>query len=322
MGCVTCKCGASISNTGHRCTPLLEVAAMVIAVPTFDSLGVKNSVLLSSTLNQAFFDALVNQVDASKRWNPFPLMKNIEDVRADATFFEFDDNTTEFVHEGARKFTGIIPSLSGKGAVSPEMKKIIESIRCAETSVYIVSVGNQLIGNVSSDGLSLEPIQIDEQSIYANFMKATNEQGQHIALQFNFAASAKDENLDMFDCSELGDANLLGLKGLLDISSEVIGVATDTTIKIKLKSNFGTPLTPVVVEGLVAADFISSDSSATSNVFNETDQLDVAVTVVESPAGTYELTFASQDSADVIVIKPLKAGFDFTAVEDAPVSIP
>ena len=102
-------------NTGHRCSPLFEVAAIIVAVPTFDSLGVKNSIPLASVLNQAFFDALINQVDESKRWRPFPLMKNIEDVRAEATFFEFDDNSKEFVHEGSREFKGLIPTTSGKG---------------------------------------------------------------------------------------------------------------------------------------------------------------------------------------------------------------
>lgn len=320
--CVTCKCGASILNSGHRCSPLFEVAAIIVAVPTFNSLGVKNSIPLASVLNQGFFDALTNETDETKRWRPFPLMKNIEDIRADATFFDFDDNSTEFVHEGSRQFKGLIASTSGKGAVAPEMKRIIESARCVETSVYIITTGNQLAGKLSADGLSLEPLQIDEQSIYANFIKATNEQGQHIMLQFNFAASEKDENLDMFDCSELGDADLLGLKGLLDISSEVISSST-TDIKIKLKSNFGTPLTPVIVQGLLVADFVSSDSGATSSLFNETTQLDVAITgFVESPNGTYELTFAAQNSADVIVIKPLKDGFDFTEVEKNPVSIP
>ena len=321
MGCTTCRCDASISNSGNACTPLQEVAAIIVAVPTYDSTGAKNSIPVSATLNQAYFDALVNQTDDSKRWRPLPSMKNIADLRADATFFEFDDNTSEFVHEGARKFTGLIPSLSGKGAVSPEMKAIIESIRCTDTSVYIISVGNQLIGQLSADGLSLEPIQIDEQSIYANFMKATNAQGQHIAVQFNFAASAKDENLAMFDCSELGDANLLGLKGLLDICGETVSTST-TTIEIKLKSNFGTPKNPIGAPGLVITDFISSFDSVPSRVYNETDSLNVTlISVVETSYSTYLLTFAAQTANDVIVVKPTKTGFDFDCVEDSPIEL-
>jgi hypothetical protein len=299
----------------------MEVTYKLIAVQTFDSTGTRNKIPFTATLNQAYFDALINQTDKSKRWYPLPAMKNIADARGENKVFTFDDETTEFLTEGARKFTGMIPGVSGSGANTPQMKALIEEIRCGDYSMYVVSVTNQLIGNISSDGLSLEPIEIDEQSISAQLMKKTNDAPQHLLVSFNWAKTASDSSLRMFDCNELGGANLQGLRGLVGICYSLINV-TQTLVKFMLKSVFGTPANPITADGLVAADFVSSDSAATSKLYNVTDDSDVSITgLTESPDGTYELAFASQTLGDVLIIKPVKAGYDFTCVEDEPVDI-
>src|SRR4030067_246251 len=116
MSCVACKCGVSLSDTGFDCTPVQEVTYKLMAVQTFDSTGARNKIPFTATLNQAYFDALINQSDISKRWSPFPAMKNIDDKRGENKTFEFDDQTTEFLAEGARKFVGMISGLAGSGA--------------------------------------------------------------------------------------------------------------------------------------------------------------------------------------------------------------
>lgn len=314
MSCNTCECGVTLSGTGFDCTPIMEIAHKLIVVPTYDSTGAKNRVLLSATLNQAFFDALRNQSDETKRWNPWPAMKNVNDVRGDNKTFEFDDQTVEFLAEGARKFTAMIPGTSGSGANSPQMKELIEQVRCGDYSVYIVTVKGQLIGVLSADGLALEPIAIDEQSIVAQFIKKTNDTPQHLLLSFNWNSTVTDESLRMFDCDELGGADLKALRGLVSICMEVLD-QTATTLKFKLKARFGTALNPIVVPGLVAADFVSSVGGATARIRNQTDGSDVTVTSVESPEGTYELTFIAQTAADVLIVKPLKANYEFACVE-------
>lgn len=316
MSCVACKCGVSLEPTGFDCTPIMEVAYKLIAVQTFDSTGARNKILLTDTLDQAFFDALINETDKSKRWNPLPAMKNIEDIRGDNKTFEFDDETEEFLAEGARKFTAMIPGVSGAGANSPQMKELIENIRCGDYSIWVVTIKNQLIGNISNDGLSIEPVEIDEQSIVAMFMKKTNESPQHLLMSFNWSQIVSDKSLRMFDCDELGGANLQSLRGLEGVCYDLID-SNVNTLTIKLKTRFGTPSNPNLVKGLVADDFVSSDDAATSQLYNETGGANVAITLLtESPEGTYKLDFAAQDLADVLVIKPLKTGFDFTCVEE------
>lgn len=314
MSCNTCECGVTLSGTGFDCTPAMEIAHKLIVVPTYDSTGAKNKILLSATLNQAYFDALRNQSDVSKRWNPWPAMKNINDVRGENKTFEFDDQTLEFLAEGARKFTAMIPGTSGSGANSPQMKELIEQVRCGDYGLYIVTTKNQLIGVLSVDGLSLEPIAIDEQSIVAQLMKKTNDAPQHLLLSFNWSSTVSDTSLRMFDCDELGGADLQSLRGLLSICMDVVS-QTSTVLTVKLRARFGTSITPIVVPGLVTADFVSSVGGAVGKIRNVTDAADVAVVAVESPAGTYALTHLAQTAGDVLIVKPLKANFEFACVE-------
>ena len=319
--CNACKCGVGLDGLGFDCTPELQVAYKLIAVPTFDSTGARNKIPFTATLNQAYFDALINQSDISKRWSPFPAMKNIDDKRGENKTFEFDDQTTEFLAEGARKFVGMISGLAGSGANSPQMKGLIEKIRCGDYSFYVVTVKNQLIGKLSSDGLSLEPIEIDEQSISAMFVKKTNATPQHILLSFNWSQIEQDENLRMFDCNELGAANLQGLRGLFSVCYNLIDTGVDH-VTVQLVTSFGTPASPDTVDGLVVTDFVSSDSAAPSKIFNETDNADVAITgFTENPDGTYQLDFTPQDMSDTLILFAVKAGYEFSCVKENPISV-
>lgn len=318
--CNACKCGVTLSGTKYGCTPVIEVAYKLIAVQTYDSTGTRNKIPFTAALNQAYFDALVNQTDATKRWYPLPPMKNVEDVRGDNRTEEFADQTMEFIAEGARTFTGLVVG-GNSGANSPQMKQLIENIRCGDYSFYVVTVKNQLIGNLSTDGLSLEPIEIDEQSLSAKFVKKTDTTVQKLELTFNWSQIASDASLRMFDCDELDGANLQGLSGLLHACYDLV-YQSATTLILKIVTLFGTPTNPITVDGLVVTDFVSSDSGATSKIYNSTDDSDVTISgVTESPDGTYELTFAAQDLGDVLVPSALKTGYDFSCMENNPVDV-
>src|SRR3990167_8475110 len=119
MNCPICKCGGTLSNLGHRCTTQFDEAVMVVFVPTFDSTGAENGILKTQDLNKAYFDSMVNHADPTKRWYPAPKFKNVVNTRADAKFWEADDQSVEFVSEAARKFEAIITLASGTGATAP-----------------------------------------------------------------------------------------------------------------------------------------------------------------------------------------------------------
>lgn len=320
-GCNACTCGLTMSNTRHGCVPIFEIAHLVVFQQTLDSTGARNRIPFTQTIDQAFIDSMINHADPTKRWYPTPSMKNIDDQRGENKTYEFDDQTTEFLAEGARKFMGMIPTISGPGANSPQMKGIIERVRCGDYSVWIVSIKNQLIGKLSKDGLALEGIEIDEQSISASFKKKTNTVPQHLAVSFNYSQQEQDENLRMFDCAEVNDANLLALRGLYDACYDLL-YQSATTLKIRIRTAFGTEQNPITVDGLVTNDFVSADDGAVGQIFNETDNANVAITgLTENPDGTYEITFAAQDLGDILIPYALKAGYDFSCMKENPVDL-
>ncbi len=325
MVCNICKCGSPLSNLGHECTSPFGVPALAVFVPTFDSDGNLNGIPKNTDLNKAYFDLMTSAATpADKRWYPTPLLKNIENERADAKFWEADDQSVEFVSETARTFKAIVAQTSGTGATAPAMKKQIESARCSDgLSVFIISDTRQILCKDSADGLSVLPINIDAQSVYVGFVFAKKGvQNQHLMLQFNFSALENDGDLKLIDCAEINDYDILMLKALLDLCYDLVDI-TPNDITIKIHSNFGSAINPPVEQGLLVADFVSSDTETPSKIFNATTAADVTISgVVENPAGTYKLSFsAPQTLGDVLVPYALKTGKDFTCMKNNPVDI-
>jgi len=285
----------------------MKVARKVIFVPIYGSSGSRNGILLSSTLNQAFFDALVNEADKEDRWFPLPSLVNVENTRGENILETFEDNSSVFIQEGSRSFKGWI--VEGP----PQLKGKIESARCVDIGVFIIDKNGNLIGSISSDGTILYPIKLDKSSVAAMLIWSSDTTTQKLELSFNFSVDEKDENLRMITCDELGDADLLSLNGLLDVNSEISSEST-TDFSVRLYTDYGTPINPVLVKGLTISDF---------SLFNVTDSLAVTITsVTENPEGTYDIDFAAQTSGDVLRLTPTKDGFDFTNVINNPITVP
>ncbi len=321
MKCNLCKCGSPLSNLGHECTNPFGVPVMDVFVPTFDSEGNRNGILKTQDLNKAFFDSMTNHADPTKRWYPSPQFKNVVDTRAEAKFWEADDQSVEFVSEAARKFMGLVTQKSGTGATAPQMKKQIDSARCSDgISVFKISESRQILCKDSDDGTMALPIELDSQSIYAGFVKSTKTQNQHLALSYNYAITENDGDLRTIECSEIDGYDILNLKSLKNVCYELIEV-TPTNLKIRLVTGFGSLLDPVTVDGLVAADFVSSDSGDTSKIYDATTNADIAITdVAESPDGTYDLAVSST-LGDALVPFAKKTNYDFTCMKENPVSV-
>lgn len=304
-----CDCNNTLENQGTGCTPLFHVISKLIAVPTFDSTGARNGIDLTDTLNEAYFTALINESDASKRWYPLPEMKNVSSPRADATVTEWEDGTTEFVRQGAKTFTGVIPSNNA----NPMVLGQIESLRCGDVSVYVIDNKGSLRGSISSDGGTLYPIRLDSPSISANLQDASGTANQKMDIKFSFHPDEQDADLRMITADELGGSYLLATKGLINVTMVISSIST-TGATVKMKTPFGTQLNPVLKKGLVTADFISSVGGATSKVRNVTDGADVAVTVTEdATGGTYTLAWTAQTVADVIHVLAKANGYSFKA---------
>lgn len=309
MACTPRTCSVSIKNMGSDCAPQFMVVKKLIVVKKYDNDGNLNGIPFADTLNKAYFDALVNQADTSKRWYPVPEMKNIENVREESIYQTFNDGSKIFIQSGSRSFVGYVTSLAGLGAATPQMLGKLKSLTSAEIGVYMIDANNNIIGQISEDGTELLPISIDSQSFSANLVLSTDTETQMLLVNFVIDSLVNDEDWRAIECSEHG-TDILALRGLIDVCAEVLD-ATPTTIKVKLYNEFGTPKNPGVDIGLLLANF---------TLYNNTDAAPVIISsVVESPKGTYLITFPAQTIGDELKLTPSKSGRDYTCVVNAPI---
>jgi hypothetical protein len=303
---MACQCNIGLSNTGTSCTPIAEVAKKLIIVEYFKADGSVNSIDLgSATFNSAFFTAKVNHADPKLRWYPLPNMKNVTSERAEPITEGFDDGSVAFIGQGTKSFKGII--VNG----TPQLAKSLESVRCVEIGVYVVDKTGNLLGSGVVDGF-LQPFKLDKDSFSVRVVGATDKTVQKIEVSYNYSIDEKDENVVMVTAEEM-TFSPVNLQGLLDISATYSNIST-TGFKAKLSTQYGTPLNPVLDEGLLITDF---------SLYNVNDALSVTIlTMTESPAGTYAFTFAAQGSTEKLRLTPSKNGRDYTAVKASLITIP
>lgn len=308
---LTCKCGSGLSNTGYpSCINLLAVAHGIIMVPYYDEDGEVNAVDLSDTLDSAYVVAKINHADADKRWYPVMGIKNVENLRGDPEFETFNDNSMMRVQDGVRTFKGFAPGVSNK------LLAAFDSASCETIGIFIVGVNGELQGNDSVAGF-LYPILVSKNSFVATLMLAQDKAVQKVNLQFQIDQSERDQDLAMITREEFDNYDLTKIKGLIDATTApVLGQITQVNLAVDVSMTlFGTAITKDPIEGLVVADFISSDDGATSRLYNETDDTNVTITSVTEVSGVpgrYILNYASQTVSDVLKVLIKKNGFEFT----------
>jgi hypothetical protein len=291
-----CDCSLSYTNTGlPDCKTLMAVAKRLFLVPTFDSTGVRNKIATGDTLNAAYFAALINQADKSKRWYPLPEIVNVEDARGDATYETLADGKKVFVSDGIRAFKAWLIKQPA------QLKAKLDNWRCLGMSVYFVDKEGNLIGE--TDGTDFYPIPVDNDTLVALLVKTTDTTTQKIQISFEFQATVDDGDLRIITQDEAG-MDLLTLEGLLDVNMSAAASISTTSFKTSMTLDYGTFKTKDIATGFVAGDFA---------LYNVTDAASVTiVTCVESPDGTYTFTYTAQTSGDILRLTPTHTGFEFT----------
>ena len=291
-----CSCDVLLGNAGSPgCVASHGVAKKLIRVPLTANDGTTNSIDLSTTLNQAFWDAAINNADASKRFYPTPNFKTVTQERADNITEDFDDGSSAFVRTGVKTFTGFIT----KGA-SPQLVGVLEDDRCTDFGVYIVDDCGNLIGRDIGDGF-LYPIPVDNGSYAPTWVEPTDTTVSKVNLVFNFSTLFQDSALGFIEASATG-ANLLTQSGLLDAVFSNASASSDTAASVEISYIYGPSNAKLPVTGLLPAEIV---------IYNVTDDAAVVTaTAPESPDGTYSLTFLTQGSAKDLKISVSKNGID------------
>lgn len=293
-----CSCNNTLSNTGTpTCKQLMGVIRKLILVPTYDSTGVRNKIAAGDTLNAAYFTALLNHADPTKRWYPTGLIDNIEDVRAEPIMETLNSGKKIFIQDGVRTFKGVIVQesniLIGK----------LKTFSCTDFSAYLVDKDRNLIG--SFDGTDLYPIQIDKDTFTAMLLKTSDTTSQKIPLSFDYLNDEADEDLRMVTSAEMGNVNPLNFSGLLDVNTAITN-PVEAGFTAALTTDYGSFKTPINVVGWVKADF---------TLYNKTNSAPIVITsVTESSNGVYDFVIPAQSSYDVLTLSATKAGYEFADV--------
>jgi len=305
---IDCTCNNTLANLGTPdCPSVGQVAKKFIFVPRFAADGSVNKIL-KTDITAANMTLKINAANPKDRYYPTAEFENVEDVREDPVTQEFNSGKMITVRDGVRKNVGMIPlgTFQELGAY--------KSYGCAEFGAFVMDGGgNFMFYEDPADPLYAYPILIDNETYHARLVKATDSEVQMLEISWQWKQSQKDQNLRLIQSDGL-DFDADDLEGLFDadaVYSSILGTFDGATATITT-TLFGVP-----VEGLVPADFVSSDSGATSNVFNVTTGLDVVLTgATETSAGVYELTWTAASTGNEIRVKALKDGFDFSAMAD------
>lgn len=295
------------------CIKTQKVVKKIIFQQLTTNAGVLNYVDASTTLNLAWFNALKANVDKSIRFYPTPEMKNVDTPKPEPKMEIWKDGSEFFVSELARKFSGIFPA-------TPAMfKGALEAARCNNgLGVYLIDVEGNLIGldptvgTTGTPGTKLYPIPINAQSVCAELVFGNDDNTQQIKLAFQFPQKISDAQFSMIDGAAFPDFDITSVSGLLNVNIVVTPTPTDTSAVLVITTPSPDLSAPVAVTGLVAANF-TGHTGVASKIYNSAAAADVTVSaVVESPAGTYTLTYISTAVGTMVPRVSELVGYDST----------
>ena len=227
-----------------------------------------------------------------------PEFKNVEDVKGDTIFESFNDTSNLFVQEGTRTYTGILPNQA------PTLLGNLKDAKCTKFGLFIIDDCGNLIGNISSDGLSLEPVPVDQNTWNPILIKSTDTTVQKIQLSFEFSRLTKDEDLRIIKSTD-SDIALLGLEGLVDLEASFATI-TATGAFATVTYDRGEAAN-VPFENVLVGEW---------TLFNkDTDLAVVPSSANETTAGVYEFVYTAQTAGDIMQLSLIKDGFELFKAE-------
>ncbi len=310
MSNVICVCGQGLGNMGlPSCSPTGKVIKKVVFVQRVSNGGVLFSINPGTTLDKAtFLTPFLNNADRSLRGYPTPEIKEVDTPKEEPVFKKYKDGSSFFVREGVRTFVGTIPDCP------PLYKSKLESVRCnSNTGVYLVDIENNWIGLTNESDGKLYPFPINSQAMVGKVVFGNDDDVASLMVNFEFPPSVRDADIRMISGSAFTDWQLSDITGLLDANYAKVSI-TKTDLVVDITTPSPALDQDIPVQGLVTADFISSDTGTTSKIYNVTDTSDDTITVAESASvpGRYTISYSSI-AVKTLTLLAKKNGYDFTS---------
>jgi hypothetical protein len=297
---MACKCNGGLANTGidNGCKEFFGATKGIILMNTYDSLGVRNSILSSSTIDSAFLTLKLNEVDKTKRWYPISKLEKAEITQAENVYEEAADRKL-FVKSGVRSFAAEL------WQVSEDFAGKIDDIRCNETSAYLVDANGNIQGIISEDGTKLYPFRISQGSWTATYTQASESNNTLGKAMISFSFDRNDtSNSDYIRMITGVTTDILSATGLIDVT--LIGLAsptvTATSFSISATIENGT-VNPSKFTKILLADLVIKKGLVSV----------VPTAIINNNDGTYLVTIPS-NVASTLSISILKTGFESNTI--------
>jgi hypothetical protein len=288
----TCKCYLNL-NFGVKDTTDFGTAKLLMVAPLVASDGTENKIDLTAALNQAYFDALNENADFSKRYQFTPIIEDFTVNVEDNPTVTRASGTTYKLRDGVVTFEMYFDDINADGILFDALK----SLECEKIGVNFVDKCNSIAGYKCNDALELVPVASGTWMV--QYYNATDSDVRRIRLTFQIEATGNN-NFDILKGSDLDDVNIFNIKPLYSGGLKAkVGAATTTTLVVDLittsKSAIGIPYT-------------GADTVGNWTMTNNTASTTVAITTVVEDAvvdGRYTFTFPAQTAADSVTLKYL-----------------
>jgi len=302
MAGFNCTCGTGgIGNLGlPPCNDLLQVVARLVIVPTYDDDGAKNSIKSTDFVDGKLPDGYINskliEADASKRW--YVTDKFFDEVEISNT-----DRTTQTTSSGAmyELLQGVVTFTGKLFKRPPSYKGQLNSAKCGENSVFFVDTTGRLMGEVSTDGTELFPLEMQEGSIIAEYFPKSDSSESYVSFDFQLDRVVSSENFLTIPAANI-EENLKKSESLIDITIAEPTPQESSTASVVFTANyalFGTFGNMGTLEGKVGVD--GSDANWWTVTVNGSTG---SIASVTEDDGKYTITpTAPFTSTDTVVVK-------------------
>ncbi len=315
---IVCSCNLGFGNSKNpNCESIHSVAHGLLFVNYFDSAGAINKIDLSTALDAAFWSAWIAETDETQRLRPFVSKKfqNPKLERAESVYETMDSGDVFFIQSGEKKMMALLPK------TSPGVIQFLKSASCQKIGVFIVDINGNLVGNKSEIGY-LRPFRVQDNSLDAKDVPATDKAVQRVELRFNFAKAEEDTDIGIIKADNI-DEDLLSLEGLYDafgvFQSPVITTIAGPAMQmvVDIRTHFGDDLlNPDRVEGLVIGDFALTNRGTGATI--------TLTTVTENAVtnGIYTFVFPVQTSTHKLKLTFTEAGYNSDELGAQIITVP
>lgn len=284
-----------LKNLGAAtCKNPMQIAKRLIFVPELGSAGTENMIATAAGVTKTALQALFDAADKVNRYYPTPLIENVENVRAETTFHEFNSGAKLAVKQGTKHFVGYLP------LEFPQLLGGFKAWEGQNFGIYIIDKdGNFIYQTDAATKLKVKPFKVDGNSFVASYVEPTDTEVAMVKFEFDYSVSVKDELMRYIDADDL-DFNGLGADVYPLMT--VIGMPTSplaASVRLTPVTEYGEPVT-----GLTSTEISCVDNKGVS----------VTVSDVDEFAWGYTITLSGPAVETECYLSITKPRYDFSAI--------